>query len=189
MSTLPPLPRSNFLFSENGDWSSKPWHASSTPYLVDKDSKNNNEDDDDVDDDELEKVFMKEDMDGFCEKFQDFLYGGITLQRISPRKREKRTLWLYSPQQGSLRIGFVSKLFSATSRTTHLSTSLIQDVSTKSNAGGGGGGASTISDMEGDEVTLDSALMVRTAWTSDDIAFCVCMFLLLTILPFLVDVG
>jgi lipid-binding SYLF domain-containing protein len=160
ISSMPPLPKSKLLFDninssnnssnsrhqqKDHNWS-KPWDASS-PYFLESHDE----------DDDLDKVLMQEDIDEFFEKFQDFLFGGVTVLRITRNKRERRTLWLYAPQEGSLRLGFVSKLFSATSRTTHLSASLIQDVPKA-----GGGGSSTISDMEGDEVTLDSALIVRT---------------------------
>jgi len=172
LSYLPPLPRSKLLWgtttmtkmstkhnkdpssSSSQEWA-KPWNASSKPFFNHLGEENDTDDDCDDDDEDLEKILVQEDMEDFCDKFQEFLYGGINVVRIAPHKRERRTLWLYAPQDGSLRLGFVSKLFSATSRTTHLSTSIIQDVPKATP----GGGSSTISDMEGDEVTLDSALM------------------------------
>jgi lipid-binding SYLF domain-containing protein len=163
VSCLPALPRSKFLVDKSKrkevEWS-KPWDASSPPYIKNEDGEVASAiDDDDDDDDDVDRVLMQDDIDDFNERFQEFLFGGVTVQRIAPHKREKRTLWLFAPQDHSLRLGFVSKLFSATSRTTHLSASIIQDISPK--ASNMGGNNSTVSDMEGDEVTLDSALMVR----------------------------
>jgi hypothetical protein len=84
-------------------------------------------------------------------------------------------------EQGSVRIGFVSKLYSATAQSKHLSASIIQDVSPPANnnsnsnnnhlhhnnfnKNGGNGGASIISEMDGDDLTLDSALLVRQTVT------------------------
>ncbi|KAG7375033.1 Las17-binding protein actin regulator [Nitzschia inconspicua] len=175
ISTLPPLPRCKLLMNRTKrndgtsitDWS-MPWNASMPPYIKNEDrdhvATQAAKDDNDNDDDELDQVLIKDEMDEYNEKFQQFLLGGVTVERIAPNKREKRTLWLYAPQEGSLRMGFVSKLFSSTSRTTHLSTSIIQDyISPKANTTTttaiAGSGASAVSDMEGDEVTLDSALM------------------------------
>jgi len=62
-----------------------------------------------------------------------------------------------------VRIGFVSKLYSATAQRKHLSASIIQDGGRGSPGspghGGHHGGASVMSEMDGDELTLDSALM------------------------------
>ena len=49
--------------------------------------------------------------------FKNFMYGGVSVQRISPRQEyganaeslERRTLWLMLPEVGSLRLGYVSK--------------------------------------------------------------------------------
>jgi lipid-binding SYLF domain-containing protein len=169
MSSLPSLPKCQFLLGGDDDWSNKPWDASSAPYSSRGGRKDDGHGGGGDDDDETGTdgsrdatdsgtAQTKDETEVFCERFQHFLHGGITVRRISTRKRENRTLWLYAPQTGSLRLGFVSKLFSATSRTTYLSTSIIQDVPKATSAGGG---ASTVSDTEGDEVTLDSALMVR----------------------------
>jgi lipid-binding SYLF domain-containing protein len=162
ISSLPSLPRNKFLMDRtkrkdgtNADWA-KPWDASSPHYIKNEQGELATEAD--GDDDDLDKVLMQDEMDEFNQKFQDFLFGGVTVHRVAPNKRERRTFWLYAPQEGSLRVGFVSKLFSSTSRTTHLSTSIIQDISPKVTVAGSG--SSAISDMEGDEVTLDSALMV-----------------------------
>jgi len=53
----------------------------------------------------------------FETRFKSFLYGGFSVQRISPRQLngggvdslERRTLWLMLPEVGSLRLGYVSK--------------------------------------------------------------------------------
>ncbi|KAG7348773.1 Las17-binding protein actin regulator [Nitzschia inconspicua] len=175
ISTLPPLPRCKLLMNRTKrkdgtsitDWS-MPWNASMPPYIKNEDgdvATQAAKDDNDNNDDELDQALIKDEMDEYNEKFQQFLLGGVTVERIAPNKREKRTLWLYAPQEGSLRMGFVSKLFSSTSRTTHLSTPIIQDfispkaTATTNTTAIAGSGASAVSDMEGDEVTLDSALM------------------------------
>ena len=49
--------------------------------------------------------------------FKSFVYGGVSVQRISPRhddgagaeSLERRTLWLMLPEIGSLRLGFLTK--------------------------------------------------------------------------------
>lgn len=210
-----------------GDWT-RSWEATSPPYVVatatgasmDDNSKRSSASGRTFGDDStlcLDSTLMKDEIDEYYDKFQDFLFGGITVLRIStstPNKREQRTLWLQSAGPtsgggrnessvstgsgthsnntiggtgtGSVRIGFVSKLYSATAQRKHLSASIIQDVpSPKSgghhHAGGGGGGGgsgigsnlsgigsgigggnSVVSEMDHDELTLDSALMVRT---------------------------
>jgi lipid-binding SYLF domain-containing protein len=157
--SLPPLPRSAIVYNKDGkgdDWT-KAWEASSTPILP-------------IDDEEADagKKHSRDEVDDFSKRFQHFLFGGITVERIVPhhgtnpqRQRQRRTLWGYTPQKGSTRLGFVSKLFSATAKTTNLNTSIIQDIP-KSGAGGGRDGGSIISEMDGDEVTLDSALIVSS---------------------------
>jgi len=49
--------------------------------------------------------------------FKSFMYGGVSVQRISPRQEngdnveslERRTLWLMLPEVGSLKLGYISK--------------------------------------------------------------------------------
>ena len=196
ISCLPSLPKnSKLLFNGGnggGDWT-RSWDSSSPPYLV-GDGINTTTSATSGDNE------VEDDIDEYYKKFQDFLFGGITVLRISPRsnRREQRTLWLQTgagggggggeQQQGSssVRIGFVSKLYSATAQSKHLSASIIQDVSPPTNnnsnsnynnnhlhhnnfnknggneGGAGGGGASIISEMDGDDLTLDSCLLVRT---------------------------
>lgn len=57
----------------------------------------------------------------FEAKFKNFMYGGVSVQRIAPDEStsnpsgftndtlQRRTLWLMLPEVGSLRLGFVSK--------------------------------------------------------------------------------
>lgn len=59
-----------------------------------------------------------EECDAFESQFKNFLYGGVSVQRLLPdaeaktgrTAKERRTLWLMLPEVGSLRLGFVSKL-------------------------------------------------------------------------------
>eukprot|EP00531_Pseudo-nitzschia_arenysensis_P017110 CAMPEP_0116139004 /NCGR_PEP_ID=MMETSP0329-20121206/13074_1 /TAXON_ID=697910 /ORGANISM="Pseudo-nitzschia arenysensis, Strain B593" /LENGTH=1448 /DNA_ID=CAMNT_0003634005 /DNA_START=438 /DNA_END=4784 /DNA_ORIENTATION=- len=155
-SSLPNIPSASWL----NDWS-RPWDANVPAYSLSTDSN-----------DEPES-----DMEEYANKFRDLLFGGITVTRISPRnhKREKRSLWLSSPapteandpnsgrknssstnevERGSLKVGFVSKLYSATAQRKHLSASIINDVQTSSKSDN----AEAAAEM-GDELTLDSALM------------------------------
>lgn len=162
--SLPSVPRSPVVYNKDGkgdDWT-KPWEASSTPVIRidggedgEGGKKNSNKN-------------QRQDFDEFSKRFQHFLFGGITVERIVPhhhgshkqqQNRQRRTIWVCAPQQGSLRFGFVSKLFSATAKTTNLNTSIIQDIP-KNGAGSSRDAASTVSEMDGDEVTLDSALIV-----------------------------
>jgi hypothetical protein len=52
----------------------------------------------------------------FEAQFKNFMYGGVSVQRLIPDSdggktgKERRTLWLMLPEVGSLRLGFVSKL-------------------------------------------------------------------------------
>ena len=174
LSCLPPLPRSigsSNKYSNTGrmdsgrpDWT-RSWEAKSPPYPI------------------------KDEIDDYYAKFQNFLFGGFVVLRISPtnpNKREQRTLWLQSTgslvdstnnktntsfnssSSSSVQIGFVSKLYSATAQRKHLSASIIQDVSRGSGSNGNHFGmsgysqcgASVVSETDGDELTLDSALMV-----------------------------
>lgn len=51
----------------------------------------------------------------FETRFKNFMYGGVSVQRLVPdpaggrTAKERRTLWLMLPEVGSLRLGFVSK--------------------------------------------------------------------------------
>lgn len=59
-----------------------------------------------------------EDCEAFETQFKNFMYGGVSVQRLLPDAearsgrtgKERRTLWLMLPEVGSLRLGFVSKL-------------------------------------------------------------------------------
>eukprot|EP00533_Pseudo-nitzschia_delicatissima_P009403 CAMPEP_0116083852 /NCGR_PEP_ID=MMETSP0327-20121206/3495_1 /TAXON_ID=44447 /ORGANISM="Pseudo-nitzschia delicatissima, Strain B596" /LENGTH=1435 /DNA_ID=CAMNT_0003574769 /DNA_START=393 /DNA_END=4700 /DNA_ORIENTATION=+ len=160
-ASLPAIPSAHWL----NDWS-RPWDANSAAFPLSTDSKGP--------DDEPHS-----DLEEYAIKFRDLLFGGITVTRISPinQKREKRTLWLSSPapaegndpnsvrknssssnetERGSLKVGFVSKLYSATAQRKHLSASIINDVQTNNKSESPNGEA--VSGM-GDDLTLDSALM------------------------------
>jgi lipid-binding SYLF domain-containing protein len=57
-----------------------------------------------------------EECETFETHFKKFIYGGVSVQRLLPDPKgrrtgkERRTLWLMLPEVGSLRLGFVSKL-------------------------------------------------------------------------------
>ena len=183
-ASLPAVPKAPWLVvpnNNNGDWT-RPWDANSPAYLESKRR------DDEIIDEQVEAA-SESDLEDYASKFRDLLFGGITVTRISPihQKREKRTLWLSSPspadvtsesnsnlnspqkknsskepERSSLRVGFVSKLYSATAQRKHLSASIINDVavqtSSKAYAGNPSGDATVDSGM-GDDLTLDSALL------------------------------
>jgi len=168
-TSLPIIPTAHWLVvptqrSSEGDWT-RPWDANAPAFLSRSETSGP--------DDEPLAAQPESELDDFAAKFRDLLFGGITVTRISPlkEKRERRTLWLSSPtsvvagkknssfsnqqERNSLKVGFVSKLYSATAQKKHLSTSLIDDFH-KSGHHGGDEGANT---ELGDELTLDSALM------------------------------
>jgi len=190
-ASLPAVPKAPWLVvpnnknhnnNNNGDWT-RPWDANSPAYLESKRR-------DDKTIDEQVEAASESDLEDYASKFRDLLFGGITVTRISPlhQKREKRTLWLSSPspadassesnsnsnslqnnnssskepERSSLRVGFVSKLYSATAQRKHLSASIINDVavqtSSKAYAGNPSGDATVDSGL-GDDLTLDSALL------------------------------
>ena len=167
-ASLPAVPLGyRWLLPRSGDWT-RPWDANSQAHLNNnnKDSFDSNGPDDEYDPPQI-------DLEEYSIKFRDLLFGGITVTRISPsnQKREKRTLWLSSPapvedsdptsirnkstepERGSLKVGFVSKLYSATAQRKHLSASIINDVHKSGNQND-----DTVAEM-GDELTLDSCLL------------------------------
>lgn len=109
----------------------------------------------------------KEEMDE-CEtfetQFKKFIYGGVSVERLLPDSKgrrtgkERRTLWLMLPEVGSLRLGFVSKLSDGDSATISNKNSTqrvrLEDSGRISVDGDMGTVAS-------EEVTLDSALNPR----------------------------
>jgi len=60
----------------------------------------------------------EEECDSFETHFKKFMYGGVSVQRLSPNsesasgkmQKERRTLWFMLPEVGALRLGFVLKL-------------------------------------------------------------------------------
>lgn len=114
-------------------WANKPWHASADPLSLEG-----------------------EDYQEFEEKFRDFLYGGVYVWRVKRpgsgnknghvqvSSKERRTLWLYVPEgSASLQLGFVSKLSNVEAK-----QSTSNDLDDRRS-------------IASEEVTLDSALMVR----------------------------
>jgi len=210
-ASLPAIPNSPFLIGDSNDKSNlrnshnskrnqshstnkgwnQPWDFQAQPYCpaVEEsgDTSANDHEDGSLITARKKDSEEAQDLEEFADKFRDFLFGGITVTRISTNKREQRTLWLSSPamedatsssddaakasnsnsgavasatvDRGQLRLGFVSKLYSATAQRKHLSASLINDVKNSGAHGVMGAGGSVISEMEGDELTLDSALL------------------------------
>jgi lipid-binding SYLF domain-containing protein len=92
-------------------------------------------------------------LDAFERKFREFLYGGVDVWRVRGKKRERRTLWLYVPEgSASLQLGFVSKLMTNVEANRTGSNSEVDDRRS----------------VTSEDVTLDSALMVRVGdvWIS-----------------------
>jgi len=102
-----------------------------------------------------------EDIEAFEAQFKNFMYGGVSVQRLLPDTegrsgrtgKERRTLWLMLPEVGSLRLGFVSKLsdgegaISNKSSTQRARREYDGDVGT----------------VGSEDVTLDSALNTRVS--------------------------
>ena len=81
----------------------------------------------------------------FEQEFKNFLFGGISVQRLIPNgQRERRTLWLLQPASASLRIGFVVKFLDDSQRGFSNGRLDTEDAT-----------------LASEEVTLDSALIDR----------------------------
>jgi len=94
----------------------------------------------------------------FERKFRDFLYGGVEVWRVRGKRREKRILWLYSPDGvGSLQIGFVSKLTA--------------NAVAEANRTGSNSDFDDRRSVASEDVTLDSALVVRMVSSSSDLSY------------------
>ena len=151
MSSVPSIPKCAAIYGQNMEKSwTEPWNAASEP-LIESDRDRP----------------PRDEINVFYDKFKTLMFGGISVIRLSHDKRERRTLWLYVHEEGNLRIGFVSKTYSLNSRPSSLGTSAThhQDISRT-----GGSDSQSMSGIDGDEVTLDSALMVRR----EDVSF-VCL--------------
>lgn len=95
----------------------------------------------------------------FEAQFKNFMYGGVSVQRLIPDSeggktgKERRTLWLMLPEVGSLRLGFVSKLSDGEGQ-----------VSNKSSTQRATQNDDTIT-VASEDVTLDSAIQTRDGST------------------------
>ena len=105
-----------------------------------------------------------EECETFETQFKKFIYGGVSVQRLLPDPKgrrtgkERRTLWLMLPEIGSLRLGFVSKLSdgdSATISNKNSTQRARREDSSRISADG------DIGTVGSEEVTLDSALHPR----------------------------
>lgn len=105
-----------------------------------------------------------EECEAFETQFKKFIYGGVSVQRLLPDSKgrrtgkERRTLWLMLPEVGSLRLGFVSKLSdgdSAMISNKNSTQRVRREDSSRMSADG------DIGTVGSEEVTLDSALHPR----------------------------
>lgn len=110
-----------------------------------------------------------EECQAFETQFKNFMYGGVSVQRLLPDTdsrsgrtgKERRTLWLMLPEVGSLRLGFVSKLSDgegAVSNKSSTQRSRRDDPSRISNFDG------DVGTVGSEDVTLDSALNTRVSY-------------------------
>ena len=105
-----------------------------------------------------------EECETFETQFKKFIYGGVSVERLLPDPKgrrtgkERRTLWLMLPEVGSLRLGFVSKLSdgdSAMISNKNSTQRVRREDSSRVSADG------DIGTVGSEEVTLDSALHPR----------------------------
>jgi hypothetical protein len=95
----------------------------------------------------------------FEAQFKNFMYGGVSVQRLIPDNdggktgKERRTLWLMLPEVGSLRLGFVSKLSDGEGQVSNKSST--QRASQNDDA----------VTVASEDVTLDSAIQTRDGST------------------------
>jgi lipid-binding SYLF domain-containing protein len=129
-----------------------------------------------------------EECDAFEAQFKNFMYGGVSVQRLLTDNeghtdrtgKERRTLWLMLPEIGSLRLGFVSKLSDGEGAVSNKSSTLRarrDDPSRMSVAGV----EAEIGTVGSEDLTLDSALYTRVRLL-DRLRACGIVFLLNTIL-------
>jgi lipid-binding SYLF domain-containing protein len=116
----------------------------------------------------------KEDNEDFGQSMRHLLGGGVSVVRLGGRRRQRReprTLWLYQPSDGPLAVGFVSK--SSPSKQQHQQQQLQQQLQLQPpppppqpqhHYKHSMNDQSTVTS---EEVTLDSALLVR-------ICICIC---------------
>lgn len=110
-----------------------------------------------------------EECDAFEGQFKNFLYGGVSVQRlltdtegISDRTgKERRTLWLMLPEVGSLRLGFVSKLSDEEGAVSNKSSTQRARRDDPSRAPAVFDG--DVGTVGSEDLTLDSALQTRVS--------------------------
>lgn len=105
-----------------------------------------------------------EECESFETQFKKFIYGGVSVQRLLPdgkgrrTGKERRTLWSMLPEVGSLRLGFVSKLSDGDSAMVSNKNSTQRARREDSSRISADGDIGTVGS---EEVTLDSALHGR----------------------------
>jgi hypothetical protein len=107
-----------------------------------------------------------EECETFETQFKNFLYGGVSVQRLVPDSegrsgrtgKERRTLWLMLPETGSLRLGFVSKLSDGEGLLSNESSTQRAQRDDPSRGSGIDGDVGTVGS---EEVTLDSAVRIK----------------------------
>lgn len=125
----------------------------------------------------------KDQCDAFEARFKNFMYGGVSVQRLliddpecdsssigatntgrgrNGRKpktgKERRTLWLMLPEVGSLRLGFVSKLSDGENHVSNISSTRQARRDDRSRVS-----AAEITTVGSEELTLDSALQTKVS--------------------------
>jgi hypothetical protein len=105
----------------------------------------------------------------FEAQFKNFLYGGVSVQRLivdlegsSDRTgKERRTLWLMLPEVGSLRLGFVSKLSDGEGAVSNMSSTqrARRDDSCRHDG--------DIGTVGSEDLTLDSALQTKVSFVNE----------------------
>jgi lipid-binding SYLF domain-containing protein len=113
----------------------------------------------------------EEECTAFEAQFKNFLYGGVSVQRLivdlegsSDRTgKERRTLWLMLPEIGSLRLGFISKLSDGEGVVSNKSSTqrARRDDSSRHEV--------DIGTVGSEELTLDSTLQTK-------VGFCKCLY-------------
>lgn len=106
----------------------------------------------------------------FEAQFKNFMYGGVSVQRLIPDKKthsgrtskERRTLWLMLPEVGSLRLGFVSKLSDGEGTLSNKSSTQQARRDERSRLTAVDGDVGTVGS---EELTLDSALNTKVCIT------------------------
>jgi hypothetical protein len=104
-----------------------------------------------------------EECESFETQFKNFMYGGVSVQRLLPESeggtgrtgKERRTLWLMLPEVGSLRLGFVSKLSDGEGVVSNKSSTQRARRDDLSRFDG------DVGTVGSEDVTLDSALNTR----------------------------